>query len=59
MDQPGNDDDLVTRLEVIEAQPLASRAAAYESLHDVLSGRLDASPPAPPHTQPEAGARPS
>ncbi|MFB8386985.1 hypothetical protein ACFC3F_07585 [Microbacterium sp. NPDC055910] len=33
--------DLLSSLEVIEAQPLASRAAAYASLHDSLSRRLD------------------
>ena len=42
-----NDDergDLLTRLEVIEAQPLAERAATYESLHDTLARRLEATP---------------
>lgn len=38
--------DLLSRLEVIEAQPLASRAAAYESLHDTLARRLEADPSA-------------
>ena len=34
--------DLVSRLEVIEAQPLSARADAYGSIHDELSARLDA-----------------
>ncbi|WP_439594122.1 hypothetical protein [Microbacterium sp.] len=38
--------DLLSHLEVIEAQPLASRAAAYESLHDSLARRLEADPSA-------------
>jgi hypothetical protein len=37
-------DDLVSALEVIEAQPLAERAAAYEALHDALARRLDSGP---------------
>lgn len=42
--------DLLSRLEVIEAQPLATRAAAYESLHDELTRELESGPagiPAP------------
>ena len=42
------DDDLLSQLEVIEAQPLASRAAAYESLHDALAQRLEAGPAGSP-----------
>ncbi len=38
--------DLLSQLEVIEAQPLASRASAYESLHDALARRLEADPSA-------------
>lgn len=38
--------DLVSALEVIEAQPLAERAAAYEALHDTLARRLDSGPAA-------------
>ncbi|MDZ8172454.1 hypothetical protein [Microbacterium xanthum] len=34
--------DLVSRLEVIEAQPLATRADAFAAIHDELSARLDA-----------------
>ncbi len=36
--------DLLSMLEVIEAQPLATRAAAYEGLHDALSRRLESGP---------------
>ena len=36
--------DLLSRLEVIEAQPLATRADAYEALHDTLARRLEAGP---------------
>ncbi len=39
--------DLVSRLEVIEAQPLPTRAQAYEGLHDELARRLEATPSAP------------
>ena len=42
----GMDDtsDLLSQLEVIEAQPLATRAAAYDALHDELARRLEAGP---------------
>ena len=48
MDDTADDvrDDLLSRLEVIEAQPLATRAEAYDSLHDTLSRRLEAGPTA-------------
>jgi hypothetical protein len=36
--------DLLSTLEVIEAQPLATRADAYEALHDTLARRLEADP---------------
>lgn len=39
-------DDLVSMLEVIEGQPLAGRAAAYESVHDSLARRLESGPAA-------------
>jgi len=39
--------DLLSTLEVIEAQPLATRADAYDALHDTLSRRLEATPGAP------------
>ena len=38
-------DDLLSTLEVIEAQPLATRAQAYDALHDALARRLEAAPP--------------
>ena len=46
MDETGDAerDDLLTRLEVIEAQPLATRAEAYDALHDTLARRLEAGP---------------
>lgn len=46
--EPHDDDrdDLVSALEVIEAQPLATRAAAYDELHDELARRLESGPPA-------------
>lgn len=37
-------DDLVTDLEVIEAQPLHARAEAYETLHDRLARALESAP---------------
>lgn len=43
-DGPG---DLLSTLEVIEAQPLATRADAYDALHDTLSRRLEAAPGGP------------
>jgi hypothetical protein len=36
--------DLLSQLEVIEAQPLATRAVAYDALHDELARRLEAGP---------------
>lgn len=36
--------DLLSTLEVIEAQPLATRADAYDALHDTLARRLEAGP---------------
>ncbi len=36
--------DLLSRLEVIEAQPLATRVDAYDALHDTLARRLEAGP---------------
>ncbi|WP_200919428.1 hypothetical protein [Microbacterium sp. Leaf288] len=36
--------DLLSTLEVIEAQPLATRAEAYDALHDALARRLEATP---------------
>lgn len=39
--------DLLSTLEVIEAQPLATRADAYEALHDALARQLEAAPSDP------------
>ncbi|MDR7185708.1 MULTISPECIES: hypothetical protein [Microbacterium] len=39
--------DLLSTLEVIEAQPLATRAEAYDTLHDTLARRLEATPGTP------------
>ncbi|GAB2839491.1 hypothetical protein ACFQ0P_12515 [Microbacterium insulae] len=39
--------DLLSTLEVIEAQPLVTRADAYEALHDTLARRLEAAPADP------------
>jgi hypothetical protein len=36
--------DLLSTLEVIEAQPLATRADAYDALHDTLARRLEGAP---------------
>lgn len=36
--------ELISRLRVIETQPLADRAAAYSALHDDLARRLGALP---------------
>jgi hypothetical protein len=44
--------DLLSRLEVIEAQPLATRAAAYAAVHDELAHRLEAGPTATSPTSP-------
>ncbi|MBO3664551.1 hypothetical protein [Microbacterium stercoris] len=38
------DEGLLTRVRIIETQPLADRAAAYATLHDELSRRLDQAP---------------
>ncbi len=42
--QPGVEaqpDDLLNRLDVIESQPLADRAAAYDAIHDDLARQLE------------------
>lgn len=38
-------DELVSRLRVIEEQPLTARADAYAALHDELAQRLESAPP--------------
>lgn len=43
--------DLVDRLRVIEAQPLAARPEAYVALHEELARRLDKAPAEPPATE--------
>lgn len=43
----GAAEGLVSRVRIIESQPLADRAAAYASLHDELARRLDQTPPEP------------
>ena len=35
------DDSLVSRLRVVEEQPLATRAAAFEAMYDELSRQLE------------------
>ncbi|GAA1696148.1 hypothetical protein GCM10009808_11760 [Microbacterium sediminicola] len=37
-------DDLLSRLEVIESQPLTARAVSYEAVHDELARRLEHQP---------------
>jgi len=48
MDQTAPEDqeqaDLLSMLEVIEDQPLSTRAVAYEGLHDALARRLESGP---------------
>jgi len=39
------DDELISRLRLIEEQPLTTRAEAYAALHDELARRLDSGPP--------------
>lgn len=41
------EDGLVSRVRVIEQQPLATRAAAYATLHDELARRLEQAPVEP------------
>jgi hypothetical protein len=40
-DAPGETNTLVSRLRVIEDQPLESRAVAFAQIHDELQVRLD------------------
>ncbi len=40
---PGRD-ELISRLRVIEGQPLVGRAGAYAALHDELAHDLEAGP---------------
>ena len=50
-DQPGDTEPsaLMTRLRVIEDQPLVDRAAALAQVHDELKAELEAGDPARPH----------
>lgn len=41
---PGDADDLLPALEVIEQQPLAARATAYSAVLDDLARRLESGP---------------
>ena len=41
-------DELISRLRVIEGQPLPERADAYAALHDELARELDSGPANPP-----------
>lgn len=45
----GADDGLLSRLRVIEDQPLASRAEALTHVHDELRARLEAGDTPRPH----------
>lgn len=38
------DHELVSRLRIIESQPLAARADAYAALHEELSAKLESGP---------------
>lgn len=42
--EPDPADGLWSRLRLIEGQPLESRAAAYQALHDDLVRRLESAP---------------
>ncbi|MFD6698692.1 MULTISPECIES: hypothetical protein [unclassified Microbacterium] len=50
--EPDPLDGLWSRLRLIEGQPLDSRAAAYQTLHDDLARRLESAPRAATSTQP-------
>ena len=39
-----DDSELISRLRVIEQQPLADRASAYAALHDELAHDLESGP---------------
>lgn len=44
---PRPDENLLSRLDIVESQPLSDRAAAYEAIHEDLARRLEQSPDAP------------
>jgi hypothetical protein len=43
-EQQDAESELISRLRVIEQQPLAERAAAYSALHDELARHLESGP---------------
>lgn len=44
---PRPDEDLLSRLDIVESQPLSDRAAAYEAIHEDLARRLEHNPDVP------------
>lgn len=44
---PRPDEDLLSRLDIVESQPLSDRAAAYEAIHEDLARRLEHNPDLP------------
>lgn len=44
---PRPDENLLSRLDIVESQPLSDRAAAYEAIHEDLARRLEHSPDVP------------
>ncbi|GAA2958237.1 hypothetical protein [Microbacterium schleiferi] len=44
---PRPDEDLLSRLDIVESQPLSERAAAYEAIHEDLARRLEHNPEVP------------
>ena len=48
LDAPGETNTLVSRLRVIEDQPLESRAVAFAQIHEELQARLDSGDSASP-----------
>jgi len=50
--EPDPSDGLWSRLRLIEGQPLDSRAAAYQTLHDDLARRLESAPRVAASAQP-------
>jgi hypothetical protein len=44
MQDEQDDLELISRLRVIESQPLSERAAAYAALHDELAHTLESGP---------------
>jgi hypothetical protein len=44
--------ELISRLRIIESQPLANRAEAYGALHEELARRLESGPDDRPASRP-------